>query len=300
MAPIRRYLRITKHSVLEVRIYLHKPSDASWLLSTRDNVLHRVIEEVRPKVLPKLREENENARNRKGGSGKAKKKKGGIKDVASQEDFEVAIFLKETSTRHSLLMKQKVFGQGKERLKSTGNKMTGVNDAQNPIVVREDAPAVRQEEDEEDDVQELYKIPEAGSGKRKAADDGQEKDGEGEEDEDGLFVSSSDEEFFTTQRAKPPTKKRRKGNTSAADLEEEDVPAVLPEEEQDDKKKLMMDTTYDGFSIYGRILCLIVTRKGKRDKGPTGTGTVGGGSQMMEQWVSTQVAGEAGLDDEEG
>lgn len=78
MAPIRRYLRITKYSVLEVRIYLHKPSDAAWLLSSRDNVLPRIIEEVRPKVLPKLREENENAK-KKGG-----KKKKGIKDVASQ------------------------------------------------------------------------------------------------------------------------------------------------------------------------------------------------------------------------
>lgn len=80
MAPIRRYLRITKYSVLEVRIYLHKPSDATWLLSARDNVLPRIIEEVRPKVLLKLREENENAR-KKGSKGKKKK---GIKDTASQ------------------------------------------------------------------------------------------------------------------------------------------------------------------------------------------------------------------------
>ena len=78
MSPIRRYLRITKYSVLEVRIYLDKPSDAPWLLSSRDTVLQRIIEEVRPKVLPKLREENENAK-KKGG-----KKKKGIKDVASQ------------------------------------------------------------------------------------------------------------------------------------------------------------------------------------------------------------------------
>ena len=78
MAPIRRYLRITKYSVLEVRIYLQKPSDIAWLLSSRDPVLPRIIQEVRPKVLPKLREENENAK-KKGG-----KKKKSIKDVASQ------------------------------------------------------------------------------------------------------------------------------------------------------------------------------------------------------------------------
>ena len=84
MAPIRRYLRITKYSVLEVRIYLHRPSDAVWLLSERDRVLPRIMDEVRPKVLPKLREENANAQ-RKSGGGKKKGKR--VKDVASQGMF---------------------------------------------------------------------------------------------------------------------------------------------------------------------------------------------------------------------
>jgi hypothetical protein len=76
MAPIRRYLRITKFSVLEVRIYLDNPSLASsWLLHPRNPVLPRVIESVRPLVLPKLKEEN--ARDRS----KAKGRKKGVKDV---------------------------------------------------------------------------------------------------------------------------------------------------------------------------------------------------------------------------
>ena len=76
MAPIRRYLRITKYSVLEVRIYLDNPVLASsWLLHPRKPVLPRVIEAVRPLVLPKLKEEN--ARDR----GKAKGRKKGVKDV---------------------------------------------------------------------------------------------------------------------------------------------------------------------------------------------------------------------------
>jgi hypothetical protein len=74
MAPIRRYLRITKYSVLEVRIYVENPSLAgSWLLRTRDPILPRVIDAVRPLVLPKLREENALGRN--------KSKKKGVKDV---------------------------------------------------------------------------------------------------------------------------------------------------------------------------------------------------------------------------
>lgn len=77
MAPIRRYLRITRFSVLEVRIYLDNPALAqSWLLNSRDPVLPRIIDAIRPLVLPKLREENENAK-RKGG----KKKNKGVRDV---------------------------------------------------------------------------------------------------------------------------------------------------------------------------------------------------------------------------
>lgn len=78
MAPIRRYLRITKYSVLEVRVYLDNPALAStWLLNPRDPVLPRVIQAVRPLVLPKLREENERAK------GKGKKSKG-VKDVVHE------------------------------------------------------------------------------------------------------------------------------------------------------------------------------------------------------------------------
>jgi hypothetical protein len=77
MAPLRRYLRITKYSVLEVRIYLDRPADAeAWLLKRDDPALPRVIKAIRPLVLPKLREENERG---KGRTGKSKKK--GVKDV---------------------------------------------------------------------------------------------------------------------------------------------------------------------------------------------------------------------------
>jgi hypothetical protein len=86
MAPIRRYLRITRYSVLEVRIYLDNPSLAnSWLLNSRDNVLPRIIEAVRPLVLPKLREENENAAKKKG------KKKRGVRDVVGGGELEEVV-----------------------------------------------------------------------------------------------------------------------------------------------------------------------------------------------------------------
>lgn len=84
MAPIRRYLRITKYSVLEVRIYLENPALAqTWLLNPRDPVLPRIIEAVRPLVLPKLREEKEREREYAAAKKKGKKLKA-VKDVVVQ------------------------------------------------------------------------------------------------------------------------------------------------------------------------------------------------------------------------
>lgn len=104
-------------------------------------------------------------------------------------------------------------------------------------------------------------------------------------------MSSDDEDFFLTQRQRTP--KRRK---HAPEIDEAPADEQVPAEIEDDKKKLALNTSYDGFSIYGRILCLVVKRKGKKSQ--QGNAPVGG-SQMMEQWVSTQAAQEAGLDEDD-
>lgn len=85
MAPIRRYLRISKYSVLECRIYLENPADSRWLLDTRDPVLPRIFTAIRPLVLPKLREENERIF--------AKKKSKPVKDVIAEGGWMDYIFL---------------------------------------------------------------------------------------------------------------------------------------------------------------------------------------------------------------
>lgn len=149
---------------------------------------------------------------------------------------------------------------------------------------------MREEDDE--DVVELQNIPEASiQAKRKASG------GDQDADDDALFVSSSDEDFFTTQRAKPSTKRRKLDKPSKVASEEPLQAEPMDDDNDDEKKKMLLNTSYDGFSIYGRILCLIVTRKGKRDARP-GAPSVGG-SQMMEQWVSTQAANEAGIGEED-
>ena len=111
MAPIRRYLRLTATSLIEVRIDFDSPVDSScWLLSEREPaLLPRVLEAVRPLTLPKLREEVERA--------KGKGKKRGIEDVLAGEDFDVSIFLTELSTPHAILLRQRVLKGEAERLR---------------------------------------------------------------------------------------------------------------------------------------------------------------------------------------
>ncbi|GAB7353642.1 hypothetical protein MBLNU459_g4053t1 [Dothideomycetes sp. NU459] len=275
MAPIRRYLRITRYSVLEVRIYLDNPALAhTWLLNSRDPVLPRVIEAVRPLVLPKLREENENAK-RKGG----KKKKKGVRDVVAKDDFEVSIFLTETSTTHALLTKQKTFSD-KPRLKSTSSKLTnfGFNTADNAITIEDEGvPPVLLEEDAEETS--LSNIPEAAVSHPKRARN---------DEDDPIFVQSDEDEGddFEHQIA-PPTKRKKIRSMGAAG----------DEAGEDDKKKMALSTAYEGFSIYGRILCLIVKRKGV--KKTTAAAGNAAGSQMLENWVSTQANKDDLLDDGE-
>lgn len=190
----------------------------------------------------------------------------------SADDFEVSIFLTETSTRHSLLFKQKHFHDpGKAKIKSNSSKLTGDTD-DTPIEVEDgpDMPVLRREESEEDvnlgdlppadfpEVEELF-VPEDDDDNGRSRRSSKRPRATGDDGED----SSSDSEEM-------PEAKRKK--------EEED------EERGDDKKKMAMSTTYDGFAIYGRVLCLIVKRKDTKGK------AVPAGRAMMEDWItSTQM-----------
>jgi hypothetical protein len=62
------------------------------------------------------------------------------------------------------------------------------------------------------------------------------------------------------------------------------IPVEDDVQDEDDKKKLSFKTTYEGFSIWGWVLCLLVTRKG----GPSRKRTENNAGQaLMEEWISS-------------
>lgn len=329
MSPIRRYLRITKYSVLEVRIYLDNPALAqSWLLNPRAPVLPRVIEAVRPLVLPKLREERERSRKKKS------TKKRAIKDVVTEDDFEVAIFLTQTETRHSILFKDKRFrDKTQTRLRSNSKKLTGgdsadaaihldgpddAEDANSDIELIQTAdgdemPIIRreQESDDEADVA-LHDIPTAleahapaskdrGTKRRRQSALAENDDEQGNDDGNYEIIDSDDEDAEDDDLTSEPSDPARKKH------------AQHPVGEVDDKKKkLAMDIRYNSFALYGRVLCLVVKKRttGSSSKQATAANASGSGKAAaagnqaagqarMENWIaSTQItpAAEQGVE----
>ena len=95
--------------------------------------------------------------------------------------------------------------------------------------------------------------------------------------EQSLFISDDSAEDGSSRIKRHPDPRGQREPTS-----------IDPEDGADDKKKMLLNTSYDGFAIYGRILCLVVKRRGVT-KGKDRAG--GTGQAMMEEWIaSTQLA----------
>lgn len=97
------------------------------------------------------------------------------------------------------------------------------------------------------------------------------------------YSDSENSDLFVSGPRTTGTRPSRRAGSADED-EDDDMP------QEDDKKKLGLNTSYDGFSIYGRILCLVVKRRGARIKADEhGTQS---SQAMLENWVSTQAAAE--------
>jgi hypothetical protein len=238
------------------------------------------------------------------------------------DDFEVSIFLTATETRHSLLYKRKIFrDKTQTKLASNSSKLTGATHDE-PIDVDGQAAAddddgdvqILREEDEDDpdqhpinldDIPDAHEITESRRSKRRRqdstaaqggaqqlSDEGPDSGEDDDESDQELFVSGGgEEENDSDTRTGPPPSKRRKGKEPASN-----------DDGTDEKKKLAMDISYEGFGIYGRVLCLVIKRRddGKVAALSPGAGLSGGGRSQasgrpggqasMENWItSTQM-----------
>lgn len=194
------------------------------------------------------------------------------------DDFDVAVFLTEISARHSILRKEKrALGNKKPRLGTTRGKLTGAAGTRDvPVEVDQDGDVEIIREEPSETRVELLDIPlakhrgeplEPGSGR-----------------EEGLFVSDGSGE----EEPQQPRSARRQ-------LQKLGSERIDFHGGEDDKKKMKLHTTYDGFSIYGRILCLVVKRRGLAKGNETVRGT---GQAMMEEWItSTQRSEPQMMDD---
>jgi len=197
-----------------------------------------------------------------------------------KDDFEVAVFLTETSSRHALLKKDKRAKSEKPWLGTTQGRLTGAGTQEVPVDVEGEInmPIVREESQEDADTA-LEDIPLARNSPFNGDAHATTRGGR-----DPLFVSegSEDEEF---QAQKDPLPRKRK---------EESV-QLGQQDREDDKKKMALNTTYDGFTIYGRILCLVIKRRGSaRGRELAGVS----GQAMMEEWIASTQAREGQMIDD--
>lgn len=215
----------------------------------------------------------------------------------------MSVFLTETPTRHSLLTKQKQFrDKAPEKLTSNSSKLISetnetpidldANEASDPIILQEDS--------DEDASTKLDAVPTADEDdarpqRRSKRPRNTVRDSD-EDDSEDLFVGSDEDyaspiEVDSDVEGAPPPKRQRKQKAPAdGDLESEDA------HDKDDKKKMAMDISFEGFAIYGRVLCLVVKKRETLTR-PAGTvskasaaaatGDRPGGQATMENWISS-------------
>ena len=153
---------------------------------------------------------------------------------------------------------------------------SGTEDIPLEVVDQDDISFIREESHGDTDIH-MDEIPVAGDGPDDGSQTPQHDDG------GSLFVSDrSDDEAAT-------------GGSRRARVIKEESAAVASRAGEDDKKKMALSTMYDGFNIYGRILCLVVKRRGTaRGKELAG----GAGQAMMEEWISSTQAAEGQIMDD--
>lgn len=223
------------------------------------------------------------------------------RDVLLADDFEVSLFLTNSGTRHTVMTKQKTLriapprvvsdsrlpgGHGSARVEireeshdSPGIDLNDIPAAQTPTVMVPDTKGGTWGENSRG------KNMRGKSKKRKspapAAQDG------------GCGDSGSDDSGSDDLDPYAPPLKRQK--TPVITIPDGDADSFFDRDlgaEDDDKKKLGLETAYEGFNIYGSILCIVVKRHGTigRRTGTTTAPVAVARGKIMEEWISMSQA----------
>lgn len=189
------------------------------------------------------------------------------------------MFLTETSTRHSLLIKHKHFREkANPMLQSNSTRLIGETDISPVDVDAETDVPVRVEQDSDDEGLRLADVPLAEPrARRKRQRSAMASGDDGDSADEGGPASAID----LDSDANEPAPKRPRGAVESGGQDQED---------EDDKKKLAMDVTYEGFAIYGRVLCLVVKKRDGQARPARSNARAGTGQARMENWISsTQI-----------
>lgn len=162
----------------------------------------------------------------------------------------------------------------KKALQSNSNKLTG--GTTDTAIEVEEAPVIRREESE--DELDLQDLP--------VAEDFPAVEDVSDISEAGSLFVDEDEDRQTSKRPRAATDGSAPESPPSAESHAKRRKNLAPAEEGDDKKKMLMDTTYEGFAIYGQVLCLVVKRKDKKGLGKR-EAAKSAGQVMMEDWISS-------------
>lgn len=190
------------------------------------------------------------------------------------------MFLTETSTRHSLLTKRKHFrDKGPRMMQSNSTKLIGETNIV-PVDVDggDEMPGLREEDGDDGDDVRLSDIPVASAQTRSKRH--RDNDNSNARTQNSHVEAEGQDAIEIDSDADEPASKR----TRFPDDPDED-------EDEDDKKKLTMDVSYEGFAIYGRVLCLVVRKRENKTPRPRQDSTnKPEGQASMENWItSTQI-----------
>ncbi|KAF4601044.1 hypothetical protein EYR38_005693 [Pleurotus pulmonarius] len=246
------YLRISQKHVLPLYVYLDE-RHLDWM---SDLVLQHVVADLRPRILEKLRVENDSKKTT-GGKGTV--------DTHRGDNYQFCYFLRKTEP-HSVVMKTRLFKAAPPRQKAMGAPSVPIPKAPPKSRRRKRAKSdsLLNSQDPPLEKQRSKRIKPTTVSEDLTMDSPDEHDDDDDRDEGDYRPSSgsSDEDLIPTNRM-AKGKKRQQAKRKRDDPMDEDETDVVHEvtlavEEDEEKPKPILDLKYRGFNIFGLCLCVVV------------------------------------------